>query len=41
MKSDPPWTESAATRSVRVNPSVVSTRREAVFQSQTVAHTRR
>jgi integrase len=33
-----PWTASSSFRSVSVNPTLASTRREAVFHSQTVAH---
>jgi hypothetical protein len=35
-----PETASTSFRSVSVNPTLASTRREAVFQSQTVAHRR-
>lgn len=35
-----PYTASTSFRSVSVNPTLASTRREAVFQSQTVAHRR-
>jgi hypothetical protein len=35
-----PETASTSVRSVSVNPTLASTRREAVFQSQTVAHRR-
>ena len=35
-----PWTGSTSFRSVSVNPTFASTRREAVFHSQTVAHRR-
>ncbi len=35
-----PWTASPSVCPVSVNPTLASTRREAVFHSQTVAHTR-
>ena len=35
-----PWTSSTSFRPVSVNPTLASTRREAVFHSQTVAHRR-
>ena len=35
-----PWAASTSIRSVSVNPTRASTRREAVFQSQTVAQRR-
>lgn len=40
VKSVVPRAGSTSVRSVSVNPSLASTRREAVFHSQTVAHTR-
>jgi len=35
-----PWTASTSVRAISLKPSLASTRRAAVFQSQTVAHRR-